>query len=152
MKYLSSFHIFGLLETWKCEPDQFINLFINHKCLFCPATRLSKYGRALSGTVVYIENSIANQVKRIYNDCTFGIFLHCSKTLFNSNRDIILSFVYLPPDNSPFYKTTDEAGIQLLESCLLRPELLNRDANLLIMGDLNARVGTIVRVGRFYKR
>ena len=57
----------------------------------------------MAGTVVYIENSIANQVKRIYNDCTFGIFLHCSKTLFNSDSDIILSFVYLPLDNSPFY-------------------------------------------------
>ena len=41
------------------------------------------------------------------------------------------------------HRFTDEACIQLLESCFLRPELLNRDASLLIMGDLNARVGTM---------
>ena len=53
---------------------------------------------------------------------------------------MILCFIYLTPENSPFYWNTDLRGIHLLESELTRPEITNEGAHFIILGDLNARV------------
>ena len=70
----------------------------------------------------------------------FGIFLEADKQLFNLEHSSIICFIYLPPDKSPFYKTTETNGIKLLESHLLKSEFMYSNKEILIMGDLNARV------------
>ena len=63
--------------------------------------------------------------------------------MFNSItcKTIILVFIYLPPFDSHFYDNKTYHGIKLLESLLL--ELSQEfDYELIICGDLNARVGT----------
>ena len=63
LNYLVQFDVFGLLETWECTSDLFENLFPSHQCLFCPAIKGSKFGRAMSGVMVYIKNELMNYVK-----------------------------------------------------------------------------------------
>lgn len=97
----------------------------------------------MSGITVYVKHYITKYVNRLCPDCKFGIFLRFQKQLFNHSRDIILCFIYLPPENSPFYRTTETSGIALLESQLLTSEIVNKEASLIILGDLNARVSDI---------
>ena len=62
-------------------------------------------------------------------------------TLSNLDSDLLICFVYLSPENLRFYRTTNEFAMKLHESCFLRPEVLNLNADLIIMDDLNVRVG-----------
>ena len=48
-------------------------------------------------------------------DCNFGIFIQISRILFRTEKDIVLAFVYIPPYGSPFYKSEELSGIDLLE-------------------------------------
>ena len=61
------------------------------------------------------------------------------KLLFGLEKSTVACFIYLPPDNSPFYKGRDSTGIGLLENLILKFNSLNEDVNILILGDLNAR-------------
>ena len=113
LDYLSNFDIFTLLETWECSQEGLTNLFPGHECLFCPAVRQSQYVRAMSGIAVFIKHSIVKHFKRLTSDCKFGVFLEADKQLFNLERSLIICFIYLPPDNSPFYKNTETNGVKL---------------------------------------
>ena len=139
LDYLSNFDIFALVETWESSENNLLNLFPNHKCLFCPAVRSSQYGRAMSGIAVYIRNSLVQYFKRLTSDCRFGIFLEADKQLFSLEESLLLCFIYLPPDNSPFYRNVDTCGIKCLENHMLKPEIARFGANMLILGDVNAR-------------
>ena len=94
----------------------------------------------MSGVAVYIKHGLMKYVKRLYNNSKLGIFLRLDKEVFGLTRNTILCFIYLPPENSPFYRNTDLRGIHLLESELTTPEITNEGAHCIILGDLNARV------------
>ena len=137
LNYLSNFDIFALVETSESSEDNLLNL-PNHKCLFCPAVRSSQYGRAMSGIGVYIRNSLVQYFKRLTSDCRFGIFLEADKQLFSLEENL-LCFIYLPPDNSPFYRNVDTCGIKCVENHMLKPEIARFGTSMLILGDVNAR-------------
>ena len=93
----------------------------------------------MSGIAVYIRNPLVNFFKRFTPDCRFGIFLKADKQLFSLEESLLLCFIYLPPDNSPFYGNADTCGIKCLENHLLKPEIARLGANILILGDVNTR-------------
>ena len=135
MDYLSSFDIFGLLETWECCPDGFENIFPEHSCLFMPAVKVSKYGRAMSGIMVYIKTKLMQYVKRLFTECNFGIFLLLDKTFIGLDKNTVLCFIYLPPEKSPFYHDADVVGIGLLENMITKLGAMKEETDLVIMGD-----------------
>ena len=94
----------------------------------------------MAGIVVFVRRTIMRNFKRLNCDCTFGIFLEVDKHLFNLDHSIIMCFVYLPPEKSPFYRDYETEGVKLLENELLKLELVDKNDYLIIMGDLNARV------------
>ena len=55
------------------------------------------------------------------------------------------AFIYLPPFDSHFYDNKTYRGIKLLESLLLELSQVY-DYELIICGDLNARVGTLSEI------
>ena len=65
MSYLSSYDIFGLLETWECSSDQFVNMFPSHHCQFLSALKRSNVGRAMSGVIGYAKTYLLKYVKRL---------------------------------------------------------------------------------------
>ena len=71
----------------------------------------------------------------------FDVFLKCSKLLFDTDKDVILSFIYLPPLGSPLYKNMERHGIDLLEDLYLQLPIY--DKYHIIMGDLNSRTGML---------
>ena len=59
--------------------------------------------------------------------------------MFSLEESLLLCFIYLPPGNSLFYRNADTCGIKCLENHLLKPEIARLGANILILGDVNAR-------------
>ena len=52
-----------------------------------------------------------------------------------------MSFVYLPPQGSPFYKHMERNGIDLLEDLYIKLPIY--DKYHIIIGDLNSRTGIL---------
>ena len=101
--FLKSFDIFGLLETWVCDATELRDVFNDYFCMFCPAKKEKKFGRAMGGIAVYLKNYLKNYITRLVSDCTFGVFMKIDRMMFGADKDIILSFIYIPPFGSPFY-------------------------------------------------
>ena len=65
-----------------------------------------------------------------------------SKTLFGYQKDILCSFVYIPPYQSPYYRNKDWAcQLTKVEEFLVQTLENKSDVTHLVMGDLNARIG-----------
>ena len=78
---------------------------------------------------------------QINTDCKFALFFYCNKSIFNTDKDVLLSFVYLPPQRSQFYNSTEFSGIMLFEDVFVGLPIF--DKYLLIMGDFNGRIGEL---------
>ncbi|MEW8547371.1 MAG: endonuclease/exonuclease/phosphatase family protein [Candidatus Thiodiazotropha sp.] len=137
ISYLNTFDIFALLETWVTRSDLIENVFVNHTCYFCAAVKPRLYGPAKAGIAVYVRRDLCINIRRVYPDCDFAVFLQLDRHVLNLAKDILFCFVYLPPDNSPFYHDKCSRGIILLENQLL--ELHTENVHLVVAGDLNAR-------------
>ena len=59
--------------------------------------------------MVFVRKQHKGLVSLVENtNCKFGVFLKCGKLLFDMDKDVILSFIYLPPLDSPLYKTWND--------------------------------------------
>ena len=95
--------IIGLLETWVEDQSLINHVLPDFDRYFFNAVKRSKFGRPMAGLVVYINRSISKYIKRISEETSFEIFLIIDKALFQSEKHVLLCFVYLPPTGSPFY-------------------------------------------------
>ena len=70
------------------------------------------------------------------------ICLRVSKNLISSNKDIVFSFVYVPPYQSPYYNGKDwNCHIEKVEEFLLHSFEDKNDVHHIVLGDLNSRIG-----------
>ena len=79
-------------------------------------------------------------MSQIRYELEIGIAIKMNKVLFNMEKDSVLIFVYLPPSESPFYKSKTLKGILYLEE-QVSDIILNGDNKYMIVGDLNSRCG-----------
>lgn len=139
---LKQFDFAILLETWCLEKDQHLvtGVLDTHTCLTLNAVKLSKYGRASGGIAVYIKNSLVNYVERICESFPYAIVLKMSTLLTCTGEDIILLCTYLPPEGSPRY-AEETNGVEILKEKIIELKSLFPNSALVIIGDLNARIG-----------
>ena len=69
----------------------------------------------MAGIIVFISKEYDEFVTRVSKDCSFAVFLNCNKRMFSTDKDVLLSFVYLPSQGSPFYNNTDYSDVMLFE-------------------------------------
>ena len=134
--------IIAIYETWAVA-DKFEDvkrLFFNHFCELNPAVKLSKYGRAPGGVAVYVTNTLKTQVNRINNDFKFGVIFTVCKSILKQTFDLVLMCIYCQPEDSPVYKE-QENGIAILFNEKLKVQCSYPSHKILIIGDLNARIG-----------
>ena len=142
--YLERFDIFSVIETWEnVESDDISNLFPNHFSIFCAAKKVSKFGRAMGGIIVFIKKQYKQFISEINVACTFSIFVTCKKTMFGYDKDLLLAFTYLPPQGSPFYDNKAMNEIALFEDAILKVLSKVSDIHMLFLGDFNCRTGTL---------
>lgn len=144
--YLNTFQTFGLLETWKQDEGNMPNVWQNHDYVFVPASKRFNRGRAMGGIYVYVLRTLKQYVTGLAESCDFAVFLKIDRFVIGSSKDIILSFVYLPPYDSPFYLLKPEKGIKLFEEELLDLNLDLDDVHMVIIGDVNARTGELSEI------
>ena len=142
LKFIDSFDIFCFLESFTVANFDFSIHFNDYDVYHSPAIKLSNRGRVSGGVVVVMKKYLAKFVKQV--ECSFDHMLHFtfSKHLFGTEKDILCSFIYVPPYSSPYYKGKDwtcqlskleEFFVQFLES--------KGDVTHLVFDDLNARIG-----------
>ena len=122
--------------------DNILSLFPSYHIYVCNAVKGARFGRAMVGILVFVRKQYKGLVSLVENiNYKFGVFLKCSKILFDTDKDVILSFIYLPPLGSPLYKNMERHGIDLLEDLYLQLPIY--DKYHIIMGDLNSRTGVL---------
>ena len=141
LPYLLRFHFVCLIETFvayfedSCVSSSF-RVFVS------AAQKLSHKGRRSGGIICLVSHSISAWVRQV--DCCYDnvlVFRFCGH-LFNSDRDVLLVSVYVPPTGSPYYDNLScNNGINTLEECILQLCEQHDDCFLIVCGDLNARTG-----------
>ena len=139
LEYLLKFDICCLTETFTSLNFDFTKCFDDHVILHSPGVRLSGHGRCCGGVVVILKKTLADFTTKLstHSD-NIVAFRLCSNTI---NETLFIT-VYIPPSDSPYYagKMTD-CNITVLEDVLITFEEQFPKANIVICGDLNARIG-----------
>jgi len=137
--YIKSFDICCLLETFTTVNFDFSTYFDEYKILHSPARKLSHHGRRSGGVIVMIKACIESLVSEIQVNYDNIIAFKISNFTFGN---VIVVCVYVPPIDSPYYKERDiTCNIIVLEDVLLQVQETFPDSEILICGDMNARIG-----------
>ena len=146
MKYIDTFEIVCLLETFVADFDDVKNSFPNFKLYFSKALKISNlHGRCSGGVVVLVKKSIfkyirINEIKHDYHNI---IALKLSDVYLNAVKDVILISAYVPPYSSQYYTLyNSNNGIHLLEDFIVNIKIKNPHCGYIISGDLNARTSS----------
>lgn len=126
--YVSKFDVFVCLETKLDELDH-IEL---DNYVFFSKPRKQKASRRSGGIGIFVKKSINEYVKIIESDCEYVLWCTVDKCLFNTDDDVLLGAVYIPPDSSRFY--TRDLYLQFLNEAEHRLPLSKYN---IIMGDFN---------------
>jgi hypothetical protein len=113
----------------------------NDYCIYtAKAQKLSYQGRCSGGVMVLVRKCFERFIERIETTCENIVILKLSKELLGTPKDVMHLSVYLPPSNSPFWKTTQNGyGHELIEVCIMNLYCKYQDFFLLLCGDLNSR-------------
>ena len=104
LKYVSRFDIVCLVETFLQKPFLAPDILSDFVCFSTPAVKLSHHGRCSGGVVVMVRKSLAGYVSKV--ECTIDhvVLLKINKSLFGTERDVVLVASYIPPTDSPYYR------------------------------------------------
>ena len=141
-EFIASFDIACLGETFTLPDFDFSIKFADFIAVHWPAEKFTELGRPSGGLLVLIGKKIKPFVEIIKTNVNHVICLKIKKELLNSARDLLYISTYIHPNNSIFYsnKTYDDT-LEMLEE-FLADELQKEDnVDILINGDLNARIG-----------
>jgi len=130
-----------LCETF-VEFVNFSHLLPDFVCHVLPARKLSKHGRRSGGIVCLLHKNVERFFTRV--ECHYDniIVFRVCKSLFDTERDILLFNVYVPPQNSPVYDAVDyQNGIDNLGQCISEMLEVHGECALCLCGDFNARTG-----------
>ena len=103
--FLKQYDVIGLQETWGEEKDEFAAWLPGYKAFVKAGQRTSKYGHCSGGVIVFVKDTLADSVVELKTGNEFCIFLQFKREVFNLDRNVLLGFVYIPPENSKVYET-----------------------------------------------
>ena len=140
--FIKQFDIIGLGETYTNKNFDFSKKFNDYEVKHSPAESFSRLGRPSGGLVLLIKKSILNMIEFVETGISHIIGLRIKKEYLKSTKDILYFYTYIHPAGSIFYSNKEyQNTMEELEQCILDQLDGKDDAELLIGGDLNARVG-----------
>ena len=137
-EYLYSFDICCLTETFSSPTFDFSVYFDGYEILHSPGIKLSFQGRCCGGVAVLVKKSLAVFINELICKDNFVAFRFCSPAF----GDNVIICVYIPPMESPYYANrSNDCSFNILEDWILTAQEQYPRANIVICGDLNARIG-----------
>ena len=102
--------------------------------------RLTQCAEKRVNICVYVHKLIAKGVKQILADYKDVIYVVLDKMYFRLEKDLIIGFVYISPENSVYYEDKDKDSLDCLDDALC--EISNKyEADIILTGDFNCRTG-----------
>ena len=139
--FIQSFDILGLGETFTLPGFNFDIKFPDHLALHCPAKKYSKLGRPSGGLVLLIKKTIAPFIDIVETDLSHVLAIKIKKSLLKTQKDLLYVTLYNHPKESIFYKNKDYySTLEQVENFLAKNIEEDKDFDLIINGDLNARI------------
>ena len=134
LKELQSYDVCFLSETWLINDVTIKGFRVQCK----NAIKLhNRSGRNSGGIVVLIKQKFTKEIKWLDKNCLYGSWLKIDKNTLESDKNLYIGGVYVPPRNSD-YAIRD--CFKLLEDDI---QLLSEDGCCIILGDMNARCGSL---------
>ena len=107
-QYVSSFDIFCFTETFLAFQSA-LDCFADFVQFSRPSVKLSDQGRS-GGVLILVNRTHENFVEVIHLTLYNIVLLKLDKTVFSSNRHVILCGAYVCPPDSPYYKHSQGAS------------------------------------------
>ena len=113
-QYCEEFDIICMCETWQQKHDDFSTFLTEYVIFDSPRTR-TRGNRGAGGVSVFIKPWLINKgiVKRIYKEFEETVVLFVDKKFVKLNRDLVIFFAYIAPEQSPIYDPENNNGIEL---------------------------------------
>ena len=141
-EFIGAFDFACLCETFTFPDFDFSVKFADFIAVHWPAERFSSLGRPSGGLVVLFRKTLAPFVKIIKTNISHIICLKISKELLKSTKDLLYVCTYIHPTNSVFYSNKEyENTLDMLEHFISDELAKEEDIDILVSGDLNARIG-----------
>lgn len=141
VSYVCKFDIVCLIETFTDSEFNAQNVFPLYNIYSAPAHKLSDKGRRSGGVTLLITKSLAVFYDYVQTDVDNLICVRFSKHVFSTDRDIMMLFAYVHPQNSPWYHQSDaDCDIENIDICLTGLLKKYGDVHFLVCGDFNSRV------------
>ena len=97
--------------------------------------------------VCFIQKGISEGITEVEWDFEDGLIFKFCKSFFNFSIDLHLIFPYMRPVDSP--RNLLESGADIFELLTNKIAELRDESEILIMGDMNSRLGTISDLNNF---
>lgn len=133
-QYVASFDVFSCSESHLDDLD--VIELEDFACVL--KNRKQTFSKMSGGIATFVKNDIYVYFEEIYTDCEYVQWFKLSKRLFSTNDDVILGSVYIPPDNTRFFK---QNILDLFYSGV--SEFNNNHDYVILLGDFNARTANL---------
>lgn len=135
---VQNFDIFGVSETHLLPNNgKQLDTFTDFHSYRKPGKR-QNYGSG--GISVYIKSNIVKGTSVIHGESPDFIWVCLKKSYFQLEDDIFIGFIYISPINSGVSNSQEYQSFELLEKDICK---FKSKGKILIMGDLNSRVGSL---------
>ena len=140
-RLLQSHHIFGITESHHLSTEIHELHQSGYTCYnACRPKSMKKGNKVSGGLAVFIRDDIRQGVQKVPRGGSENICLKLRKDFFSLRNDIYLVFSYCAPSNSEVIR---RAGIDVYDDLTSLLSECNTKGDLLVTGDLNARVGQL---------
>lgn len=131
---ISEYDMFCVTET-KLDSTDIITV---NGYTFRSQPRKRRYIRKSGGIGVFVKDSMNKYVELIETDSDYVLWLKLRKNYTNSNHDIIIGVVYVPPTQSNFF---NEDEFELFQSEITK--FCSEHDYVYLCGDINAQTGEL---------
>ena len=141
-EFVGTFDVACLSETFTLPNFDFSIKFENFIATHWPAEKFTQLGRPSGGIVVLIKKQLKPFIEIVKTNINHIICLKIKKSLLNSARDLLYICTYIHPSNSIYYSTKSyDSTFEVLEEFIADEIQKNENVDLILTGDLNARIG-----------
>jgi exonuclease III len=137
VNFVNEYDVLCFTETWQKTDD--VLCIDGYTCIFVTGKKpVGKRGRNSGGVCIYCKNKVSEGVRIVEKDVNGVIWVKLDKLFFNTDADIFLCVIYILPPGSPILERDNLDFFYILETGIARYE---NYGNIIVCGDLNARVG-----------